>query len=185
MVYDFETNNDFVAGIFGGIANEVHHHLPHLVCINGGDDGLCRQLQLYVLSLKFHGVGELLINVFEQLTYVATSKVELYLPVFSLLEIKQLVGNTQQVVDVAPHGSDVVFDGGILCQLLTDSLHRKTDEGERSAYLVYDVDKESYLRLKVSLLLFGLECLKTPCVASFQFIVITALKEVDCGSKQQ
>ena len=72
------------------------------------------------------------------------------------MEIKQLIGDAQQVVDVAPHGSDVVFDGGILCQLLTDSLHRKTDEGERSAYLVYDVDKESYLRLKVSLLLFGL-----------------------------
>ena len=104
---------------------------------------------------------------------------------FSLLEIKQLVGDTQQVVDVAPHGSDVVFDGGILCQLLTDSLHRKTDEGERSAYLVYDVDKESYLRLKVSLLLFGLECLEAPCVTSFQLITIAALSEEDSGSKQQ
>ena len=104
----FQADDDFGAGIFVGVAHQVHHHLLHLVYVEGGDHRLVGQLQLYALPLHLDGICELLVDAGEELVDVARREVYLHLPVLGLLEVEQLVGDAQQVVHVAADGSDVL-----------------------------------------------------------------------------
>ena len=135
-------NVDTALGIFHRITYQVDNNLTDLFAIHRGKDLTFREIKHHRDAFQFGRACKLPINIAYQLIDIAFLQIQLYSAVLHLLKIKQLIGDSQKVIDI-PVDHRQVLGIPSFSFIFQQPFKRKTDQTQRSADFVHQIDEET------------------------------------------